>query len=215
MKAVHPIYGNPGNAILVVVNMQNEFCKPGGIIHEDRPVEKLTEVIAAIRTLTQQARAVGIPIIHIQSLRKHEEPEFTLYGERPIIKAGSWGAGIVDELTPDHRDIVIEAWWQDPFYKSKLRRTVEGLVEDSTRSHAIITGGDIAGALYLTVMGFYLRHHWTVVPVDAVYGDEEGHGSALSQFSKSSLPNIFLTRSDLVDFSEAVEPAIRGLVPNT
>jgi len=215
MKDVHPIYANPGNAIFLVVIMQNEFCKPGGIIHDGRPVEEMPQVIFAVSTLTQQAREVGIPIIHIQSVRTQEEPEFTVHGNTPIVKAGSWGAAIVDELTPHERDIVLEAWWHDPFYRSKLNHIVERLVEDPTKSHAVVTGGDIVGALHLTVLGFYLRDHWTVVPIDAVYGDKKGHEFALNQFSKSSLPSVFLTRSDLVEFSKAPELSIRGLVPST
>jgi nicotinamidase-related amidase len=215
MKDAHRIYANPKNTILVVVNMQNEFCKPGGIIYDDRPVKQMPRVIAATRTLTEQAREVGISIIHIQSLRTQVEPEFTVYGNKPIVKAGSWGADIVDELTPHEHDVVLGVWWQDPFYKSKLSHIVKGLVEDPTKSHAIVTGGDIVGSVYLTVMGFYLRNHWTVVPVDALYGDEEGREFALNQFSKSTLPSIFLTRSDLVEFSKAPDLAIRGLVPNT
>jgi len=215
MKDIHPIYANPANSILVVINMQNEFCKPGGIIHQDRPVQEMPQVITAVKTLTQKARAIGIPIIHIQSLRSLEEPEFTVYGAKPILKAGSWGAEIVEDLKPHERDVVVSAWWQDPFYKSKLSHIVEGLVEDPTTSHAILTGGDIVGALYLTAMGFYLRNHWVVVPTDAIYGDQEGYEFALNQFSKSSLPNIFLSRSDLIEFSNVPKSEIRGLVPNT
>jgi nicotinamidase-related amidase len=215
MKDTHSIYANPGNTIVVMTNMQNEFCKPGGMIHEERPVKEMPQVIAAVRTVTQKARAVGIPIIHIQSMRSLEEPEFMVYGNKPIIKAGSWGAEIVEELKPHEPDVVVTAWCQDPFYKSKLNHIVEGLVDDPTRSHAILMGGDIVGALYLTAMGFYLRNHWVAVPIDAIYGDREGHEFALNQFSKSSLPNIFLTRSDLIEFSNIPEPAIRGLIPNT
>ncbi|MGH7844536.1 MAG: cysteine hydrolase family protein [Candidatus Binatia bacterium] len=215
MKDVHPIYANPANSILVVINMQNEFCKPGGIIHDERPVKEMPQIIGVVKTVTQKAREVGIPIIHIQSTRSSDEPEFTVYGNKPIIKAGSWGAEIVAELKPQERDVVVAAWWQDPFYKSKLNHIVEGLVEEPTKSHAILVGGDIVGALYLTAMGFYLRNHWVVVPIDAIYGDQDGHEFALNQFSKSSLPNIFLTRSDLIELSSVPEPAIQGLMPNT
>src|SRR5262245_64034316 len=105
MKDVHPIYVNPANSILVVINMQNEFCKAGGIIHDERPVKEMPKVITTVRTVTQKAKAVGVPIIHIQSIRSTEEPEFTVYGNKPIIKAGSWGGEICDELKPNPGDV--------------------------------------------------------------------------------------------------------------
>ena len=215
MKESHPIYANPGNTVLVVVNMQNEFCKPGGGIHDERALEQMPQVISAISSLTQQARKTGIPIIHIQSLRTLEEPQFTVYGDTPVVKEGTWASEIVDELKPHEEDIVVEAWWHDPFYKTKLNHIVEGLVDDPTKSHAIVVGGDMVGCLYLTTMGFYLRNHWTVIPIDAVYGDQEGEEFALAQFSKSSLPSVFLTRSEMVEFSKVPETAVRGLTPYT
>jgi nicotinamidase-related amidase len=215
MKETHPIYANPGNTVLVVVNMQNEFCKPGGIIHDERALGQMPQVISAISNLTQQARKSGIPIIHIQSLRTLEEPQFTVYGDTPVVKEGTWASEIVDELKPHEEDIVVESWWHDPFYKTKLNHIVEGLVDDPTKSHAIVVGGDMVGCLYLTTMGFYLRNHWTVVPTDAVYGDQEGEEFALAQFSKSSLPSVFLTRSEMVEFSKVPEMAVKGLKPNT
>lgn len=215
MKDIHSIYANPGNAIVTVVNMQNEFCKPGGIIHDDRALEQMPQVISAVRTVTEQAREVGIPIIHIQSLRTQEEPEFTVYGAKPILKAGTWATEIIDELKPHEQDIVVQAWWHDPFSKTKLNNIVEGLVEEPTKSHAIVMGGDIVGCLYLTMMGFFLRNHWVVLPIDAAYGDQEGQEFALTQYSKSSLPGVFLARSDLLEFSRVPDMAVRGLKPNT
>ena len=216
LKEAHPIYANPANTILLVVDMQNEFCKPGGAIfdHELSPTQ-MTTVIDATRGLTHKAREVGIPIIHIQSLRTLEEPEFTAFNERPIVKEGTWAAEIIDELKPQEHDIVVEAWSHDPFHRTRLDYIVKGLADVPTNSQVIITGGHICGSVYLTVMGFYFRHYWTVVPLDTLYGDDEGMEFSLKQFSKDNLPSIFFTRSDLVEFSKVPETSVRGLTPNT
>lgn len=216
MKAVHPIKANPANTILVIANMQNEFCKPGGTVFDKRLPKEMPAVIRSIQGLASQARAAGVPVIHIQSLRTLEEAEFTSYHEKPYAKAGTWGARIIDELKPRKSEPVVQAWRLDPFCETRLDYLVKGLVEESTRNQVIVTGGDIGGLAFLTVIGFYMRNHWTVVPIDAVYGDEECRDFAFhGRFSADSQKSIFLSRSDLIGFSKAPEKAVTGLVPGT
>ena len=202
MKALQRIQINRENAILVVVDMENEFCKPGGKLYTETSARIMPGVISAIHRLDEQARGTGIPIIYIQGVRTLREPEFTVFGMEPHIKLGTWGAEIVEELRPQQEDIVVQKFCHDPFYQPALDRVLQKLVSDPTQCCAVVTGGAINVCAYHTVMGFYLRNYWTIVPVDSVYYlSEPDNQRALEQFSHLAYPNIFLSRSDLIEVS--------------
>ena len=214
MKAAHPISANPANSIVVVCNMQNDFCKPGGAIFDERLPEEMPGVIDATRDVTQRARKAGVPIIHLRSVRNLDEPEFTVYAHQPYVKHGTWGAEIIDELKPEPEDLVIDVGGLSPFYETRLDYLLQGMVETPTANHVIIAGGDIGGFTFVAATDFYMRGYWTVALIDALYGDEEGRDFALNgRFSADSQKNMFLTRSGLVTFSAMPAPGVAGLVP--
>lgn len=212
MKALQSIQINRENAILVIVDMENEFCKPGGKLYTETSARIMSGVISAIHGLAERARGAGIPIIYIQSVRTLQEPEFTVFGVEPVLKLGTWAAEIVEELKPQKGDIVVQKFSHDSFYKPNLDQVLQRLVPDPTWCCAVVTGGAINVCVYHTVMGFHLRNYWTAVPVDSVYYmSDSGNQRALEQFSDSGpYPNIFLSRSDLVEVSSvpaAARPA--------
>ena len=216
MKTVHPIEANPVNSVLVVTNMQNDFCKPGGAIFDERTPEEMPSVIEVVSDLTQRARVANVPVIYVQSLRTLNEPEFEVYGHKPYIKAGTWGADIIDELKPHEEDAVVEAWGLDAFHGTRLDYVLQGLVEDPTRRLALITGGDIGGFTFMTATDFYMRGYWTVAVIDALYGDDESRAFALNgRFSADSQKSVFLSLSNLVEFSSDRVAGVAGLVPGT
>ncbi len=169
-------------------------------------------VISAIDGLAEQSRDAGIPIIYIQSVRTLQEPYFTVFSKEPYLKIETWAAEIVDELKPHEGDIVIQKFCHDPFYKTNLDQVLERLVTDPTKYYAIITGGVINVCLYDAVMGFHLRNYWTVVPVDcAFYSNDSANQIALQQFSHPAYPNVFLSRSNLIEVSQV--PAVAHTRP--
>ncbi len=214
MKSLQNISINPANAILVIVDMQNYFCKPGGIAYSETSARIMPGVVSAARGLAEQARAAGIPIIYIQSVRTLEEPEFTVFGRPPHLELGTPATEIVDELKPHEGDIVIQKFSHDPFFRKDLDEVLQKLVPDPTNYYAVVTGGAVNVCVYHAVMGFYLRDYWTVVPVDCVfYLDDSGKERALEQFSLRGYPNIFLSRSDLIEASSVPVPGRPTLVP--
>ena len=202
MKTLQNITINPDNAVLVIVDMQNEFCKPGGKIYTETSSRIMPSVISSIRGLKVRARDAGIPIIYIQGVRTLKEPEFTVFNNFHHIKLGTRAAGIIEDLRPDQEDTVVKKFCHDPFYKPDLDTILQKLVPDPTRCCAIITGGTIDVCVYHTVMGFHLRDYWTVVLLDSVYYlNDSDCRRALEQFSGPAYPNVFLSRSDLITIS--------------
>jgi nicotinamidase-related amidase len=204
VKALHNIYVNRDNAILVVVDVENEFCKPGGKMYNETIAKIMPSVVPAIQKLLEQARSASIPIIYIQSMRTLEEAEFTVWKLKPILKQGTWASEIVDEIKPQKDDFVVPKFTHDPFLRPDLDKVLRKLVSDPTKHYAIVTGGAVNVCLYHTVMGFHLRDYWVVVPIDSVYYmSEAGYQRALEQFSEGGpYPNVFLSRSDLIKVTQ-------------
>lgn len=216
MKSLQNIYINPGNSILIIVDMENEFCKPGGKIYFETSARIMPGVISAIQGLAERSRRAGIPIVYIQSVRTLREPQFTVFGQEPNLEIGTWAVEIVDELKPHEGDIVVQKFSHDPFYKPDLDKVLRKLVPDPTTYYAVVTGGAINVCVYHAVMGFHLRDYWTVVPADSVYyPDDSGNQRALEQFSFPAYPNIFLSRSDLIEVSPVPAAARPALIPGS
>lgn len=204
MKSLQKIRIDRENALLMIVDAQNEFCKPGGKRYGETSAKIMPRVIPAIQGLAKRAHSAGIPVVYIQSVRTHREPEFTVFRYEPILKIGTRAVEIVEELKPQAGDTVVQKFSHDPFYKTDLDDALQRLVPDPVRCYAIVTGGATNVCLYHAVMGLYLRNYWTVVLVDSVfYLNEDGNQRALEQFSLPAYPNIFLSRSDLIEVSQS------------
>lgn len=219
MKPLQNILINKLNAILIIIDMQNEFCKRGGKLYSRTSAQIMPRIISTTHKLADRFHSVGIPIIYIQSIRTREEPDIAAFDIRPhlkIVKIGTWAAEIINELKPRAQDIIVPKFSHDPFFNTELDRTLQELVPDSTRFFAIVTGGAVNVCLYHAVMGFYLRNYLTVVPVDCVYySNKSAKQIALKQFSLQAYPTIILSRSDLINVSvqqAVISPASPSII---
>lgn len=216
MKTLQNIQMTPQNSILVIVDMENEHCKPGGKKFSPFKTQVMPGVIDNIRRLLEQARDTGITTIYVQSVRTLKEPEFTVFGREQNLELGTWGVEIVEELKPNPGEIVVQKFTHDPFYRPDLDRVLRKLVADPTAYYVVVTGGGIATCVRAAVMGFHLRDYWTVVPVDCVYyGSEPDNQQALEHFSQGGYPNIFLSRLDLIEISPSTETPHQRPIPGT
>ncbi|MGV9671422.1 MULTISPECIES: isochorismatase family cysteine hydrolase [unclassified Gordonia (in: high G+C Gram-positive bacteria)] len=108
---------DPATTALVLIEFQNEFTSDGGVLHEAvAEVMDKTDMLANTVALVDAARAAGVTIMHAPitfapgygELTRH--PYGILKGvvDGNAFVKGTWGASIVDDLTPADGDIVIE-----------------------------------------------------------------------------------------------------------
>jgi ureidoacrylate peracid hydrolase len=108
---------DPATTAVVLIEYQNEFTTDGGVLHGAvAEVMDKTNMLENTRHLVDAARAAGATIMHApitfaagyNELSKH--PYGILKGvvDGSAFVKGSWGAAIVDSLTPQDGDIVIE-----------------------------------------------------------------------------------------------------------
>ena len=108
---------DPATTALVLIEYQNEFTSDGGVLHDAvAEVMDSTDMLANTVTLVDKARAAGVTIMHAPitfapgygELTRH--PYGILKGvvDGNAFVKGTWGAAIVDDLTPTEGDILIE-----------------------------------------------------------------------------------------------------------
>ncbi|MCJ0904735.1 cysteine hydrolase family protein [Rhodococcus sp. ARC_M6] len=108
---------DPATTAVVLIEYQNDFTTAGGVLHDAvAPVMESTGLLANTTTLVDAARAAGVTVMHapITFAEGYNEITSHPYGilkgvvDGKAFVKGSWGAAIVDELTPQDGDILIE-----------------------------------------------------------------------------------------------------------
>ncbi len=134
-RAVTELALDPRRTALLVVDMQNDFCSPGGFFdgagHDIAPcralVPRLAEVAAGVRE-------AGALVVYTMTVRTEPQRQRLRPARHPVATdsaapatlgndryaPGAWGTAITDELTPTARDIVIEKPRQSGFYRTTL-----------------------------------------------------------------------------------------------
>ena len=108
---------DPSTTAVVLIEFQNDFTSEGGALHEAVDgVMQSTDMLEHAKAAVEQARAAGATIIHAPIMFAKgyyeitEHPYGILKGvvDSSAFVKGSWGADIVEDLTPGEDDIVIE-----------------------------------------------------------------------------------------------------------
>ncbi|MBE3599506.1 MAG: cysteine hydrolase [Limnochordaceae bacterium] len=176
---------DPERTALVVVDMQNDFCRPEGKLF----VPDAPRTVGAIARLLELARSHHMPVFFTQDWHRPGDPEFAIWGEHVL--EDTWGARIIDELAPRPGERVIRKVRYDAFYGTSLDHDLRLAGADT-----LIICGTVANiCVHYTAASAALRWYKVVLPVDAI--------SALTPFDmESALRQVsflfrgILTRSD-------------------
>ena len=181
---------NPEATGLVIVDMQVEGCERHG--------PGVKPVIANIRALLDRFRTVNGKIIHVQSVRTKDHPEFTVFGRPYGLLLGSPGADFVEELKPLPGETVVQKTSHDCFYKTAMESVLERCDLRSCRDTVIVTGIGFSNCVYHAVIGFHIRNYYIVVPEDCIHGvAPHAQPFALQQFRSNAYNfNVTVSRSD-------------------
>ncbi len=153
---------------VIVVDMQNDFAHPDGALYG----EAAERAIPVIARLLERARPAGAHVMYTQDWHGDDDPEFAIWGEHA--KAGTWGADIVEPLTPNGADEVFRKLRYDAFYGTQLDHRLRTL---GVR-HLVITG-TVANICVLHTAGSAALRHYEVVLVEDAVG-------ALTDFDRAA-----------------------------
>lgn len=117
----------PGKALLII-DMQNDNIHPDGAFASTGAAAHAIaqDVIVNVKRVLDAARGAGIPVFHNRivvhpnaQVGGTNAPIFNMLGPESL-KLGSWGAAIVDEITPVDGEFVLDRIRMNAFAGSSL-----------------------------------------------------------------------------------------------
>jgi ureidoacrylate peracid hydrolase len=145
---------DPARTALLVVDMQNDFCSPGGFFdtagHDVTPCASL---VAPLAKLVADVRATGARVVFTMTVRTEPQRQRLRPSRHPVATEsvapgtlgndryapGAWGTAIVDGLTPSTGDLVIEKPRQSGFYRTSLYDDLEAAGVDTVAIAGVTT----------------------------------------------------------------------------
>jgi ureidoacrylate peracid hydrolase len=208
---------------LLVVDMQNDFCKPEGFFAgAGHDVSTCQGAVDRTRVLLEQVRPYGLPVFWSRSINP-DEPQYTLpplrfrapreseefeqsVGGTNAFDPGSWGSQIVDDLRVAPEDVVIDKPTYNFFYKTPLEEELRA----RGIANVIVTGVTTNCCVDSTTREAFIRDFGVLILSDCVaaFGNER----ALHDASLHNLSLLFAVVAEADDLVEdlrerAPEPA--------
>ena len=121
---------------LVVVDMQNSYCRSGGKIEKlGFPYERLAAAEPGCKRMVAASRQAGVPVIYTQYVYQSDFKDggFIVNEIMPGLKdvglceLGSWDAEIIDSLTPEPGDMVVQKNRPSAFYSTQLESVLAAM----------------------------------------------------------------------------------------
>ena len=195
---------SPENSGLIIVDMQSEGCERHG--------PTLKPIIENIRALLDRFRQANGKIIHVQSVRAKDHPEFTVFGKEYSLIENTPAVEFVEELRPLPNEVVVQKFSHDCFYRTTMEDELRKMDLRPCRDRIVVTGIGSNNCVYHAVVGFHIRNYFVIVPEDCIHASRaEGQQFALSQFRSSAYNfNVTVTRSENINTAAVVKQRALG-----
>ena len=188
-----PFSFDVARSALLVIDMQSDFCAPGGYMdHAGADIALMRRPIEPIRVLLKEVRRVGLQVIFTREGHRPNletaPPSFmerTKFAGHPIGKPGPLGRllvrgerghDVIDELKPLAHETIIDKPGKGAFYATDL----ETILRQREVSHLIFTGLTTNCCVESTIREANDRGFRNLILTDCVSASSEQlHASAL------------------------------------
>ncbi len=192
-----PLQIDLSRAAVVVVDMQNAFASPGGLLDlAGVDISGAAAVTHTIGQLLPAARACGVPVVYLQTGYKpdlsngggerspnpRKETALCLMRARPELRGqllveGTWDFQIVDELAPQAGDVVVLKTRYSGFAGTTLDATlrVRGI------QYLFFVGIATNVCVESTLRDAYFQEYWPLLVTDGAMqaGPPEAHAATI------------------------------------
>jgi nicotinamidase-related amidase len=182
---------DPAHAALLVVDMQRDFCTPGGAFDQlGVDISMYPPMVPRLARLIDGARAAGVPVFYIQMTvlpgRISDSPaqiRFNLrlhLGSEGVIEPldytpdGSEGQRIIPELEPRDGDVVIKKYRSSAFWGTNL----DMLLRANGIKTCLVSGCTTEGCVESTARDAMFGDYYVVIPEDCVASDDRAQHDA-------------------------------------
>ena len=157
---------NKESTAILVVDMLNDFLKPGGKMVLDTG----KVIIEPSSRLIEMARNNRIPVVYVNDSHRsglRQDREFKKRTEHCI--EGTWGAEVIEELKPQEGDFVVKKRRFSGFYETDLDLTLKDLEIDTVVTIGVVTNICVRS----TIHDAFFRGYKVIVPRDCVMATGE------------------------------------------
>ncbi|MDX3926161.1 MAG: isochorismatase family cysteine hydrolase [Shinella sp.] len=189
---------DPTKTAIIVVDMINEFCKPGGKM----VLPGYEALMPQQKALIAAARTNGVPVIFvIDSHRKNMRRDREWVKRTPHGVENTWATEIIDDLEPHEDDIRVVKHRYSAFFQTDLDLVLKDMLVSQIVVFGVVTNICVRSTVH---DGFFLGYD-IVVPHDAcaATGPRE-HASTLYDIA---------THFGTVSDTETVAAGLAGNIP--
>jgi ureidoacrylate peracid hydrolase len=190
---------DPAKTAIVVIDMENEFCAPGGTKFMGSPAQAAVRAVAA---LIERGRQRGVPVIWVRSVREPDALEFTAFKQNAHLIDGTWAVEYTSPLQLAEGEPVFKKHCHDCFTHTGLEQYLTDRHMTAPDWTMIVVGVALNVCVNHAVLGFSVRNYRTVLPLDCV-APREGAGAAatLWRYGQPAYAyNITVSSSDRIRF---------------
>ncbi|MGE4240534.1 cysteine hydrolase family protein [Ramlibacter sp.] len=198
----------PQNCALMVVDMQNDFCAPGGFIDKTmgKDVSAGAEIAPRINALLDRARAAGVPVVWLRADYSHDiipDSMAVKLAARGIqaecCKPGTWGHEWYGVQPLDGEPVVTKH-----SYSGFTGTDMQDVLKKLGRKTIVFTGVQTQVCVESTLRDAHAHGYYCVAVQDAV-------GSHTPALHQATLDNVKFLFGDVAPASDvlAAWPAAR------
>jgi nicotinamidase-related amidase len=174
---------DPRHTAVVVVDMQKDFCTPGGAF--DRlgvDISMYPPMVPRLASLLDGARRAGVLVIYVQMTvlpgRRSESPAQIRFNRRLHLAStgeplgytadGSEGQEIIAELTPADGDLMVKKYRSSAFWGTNL----DMLLRSNGVQSVVMTGCTTEGCVESSARDALFNDYYVVIAEDCVASDD-------------------------------------------
>jgi nicotinamidase-related amidase len=181
---------DPGHTALVVVDMQRDFCTPGGAFARlGVDVSMYPAMVPRLVRLVDSARAAGVRIVYVQMTmlegRLSDSPAQIRFNMRMQQSAtdgaalsytpdGSDGQRLIPELSVHDGDLVVKKYRSSAFWATNL----DLLLRSNGIQTVVMTGCTTEGCVESTARDAMFNDYYVVIAEDCVASDDRAQHDA-------------------------------------
>src|SRR5690625_367311 len=191
----------PAETALIVIDMQNDFCAPGGYIDTvmKRDVSAAKAIVPALNNLISAARKHGVPVVWVGSDYRPEKIPYSMQRKLTLrnitqvcCEPGSWGAEWYEVKPLPDEAVVIKHT-----YNGFTGTNLQSVLQEKGIKNLILTGVQTQGCVESTLREAHALGYVAVVPNDAV-------GSHTPDLHAATLKNVQFLFGEVASSSEIV-----------
>ncbi len=152
---------DPRSTGVIVVDMLNDFCKPGGAM----VLPGYERLVPPQKKVVEAGRQAGCPILFVVDTHRRNVVQDREFLKRtPHCLEGTWGAQVIEDLDPRPNDVYIVKRRYSAFFNTDLDLTLRDLTVDTLVIFGVVTNICVRS----TVHDAFFLGYQVIVPEDCV-----------------------------------------------